>query len=496
MSSRTPLFVAVTGLICAAVAFAPAAVSAQTQAQMPTSLTPAEALELAVESNPELRGARVETQRADLLVEREENVRTPLFSADAGFRYGQSPRLSAAGTRLIDSSSLTFGTRLSHTLPMGTQVALSAAMGRASRDSVELGELGVAYDSRLGVEATHPLLRGFGVDIVESSLRTARLSRESVDAQQMATTSALVQDVLATYWDLWLAQQTLEIQEAALELAHQNLANAEIRRDAGALANAELITLRMEVSSVEERLVSARNLVRQRSTELARVLGQSPESQFVAVVDEPPSAELPVRQEAMELQQSQSYDLFRQQTNIDSAKIQAQLADNDALPRLDAVGSFFIDGLDRGPGGALAQMGRFEGFVAFAGLRLELPINNRARQADAQRAHLAVRSAEIEYERLQGLLDARMISLLNDVEAARERMEFARETAEYARQNVDAQTARFEVGRGTTFEVVDALQRFQEAELRVVETEVSIVQQLLAIDDLTGELLGKWDVIP
>lgn len=452
----------------------------------PRELTLDEALELAIEHNPELLGLEIERQRAELLVEREETARTPVFSADAGFRYGQSPDLSAQGTRLINSSSLSFSSRLSHVLPIGTQVAVRAAINRSARDSIVLGDLGLAYDAGVGVEATHPILRGAGRELIEAPIRSARLSREIQEMSRENSTSDVLLNVMTNYWDLWLASRSLEVQRDALEIARQNLRNAQARFEAGTIARADLAPLQIEVANAEERVLVAESTLRQRSTALASLLGEPPTSQYIAQAQAPTGRVIPSLEAALALHREQSQELKRAALQVEEAKIQAFLAKNQALPRLDAIGSFSLDGLDRNIGGALAQMSRFEGWVAFAGLRLELPVNNRSRQADAERAELSVESAKLNYQRLEDSLTGQLITALEQAETARARVDVAAETAELTRQNVDAQTARFEVGRGTTMEVIDALQRHREAEERVIQARVELERYLLTIENLLG----------
>lgn len=461
--------------------------SNQAQSQpTPQELTLEQALALAIEQNPDLRGLELDKERADLLVEREENVRVPTISADGGFRYGQTPDLSAQGTRLINSSSLSFSSRLSHVLPIGTQLAVSAALNRSARDSIVLGDLGIAYDTRIGVDATHPILRGAGRELVEAPIRSAHLSREALEMSREASTNAVLLEVMTAYWDLWLSSRSVEVQREALEISRQNLRNAEARLDAGTIARADLGPLQIEVASGEERVLIAESALRQRSTALATLLGEPPGAQFIAQGSEPKERAIPKLEVVLANHREQNQELKRAAVQIEEARIQAFLAKNQALPRLDAVGSFSLDGLDRNIGGSLAQMGRFEGWVAFAGLRLELPVNNRSRQADAERAEIGVESAKLDYKRLEDNLSARIITILEQAETAKIRVEVARSTAELTRQNVDDQSARFEVGRGTTMEVIDALQRHREAAERVIEAQVELERHLLTLQSLTG----------
>lgn len=467
----------------------PALVFADDRAQVLETLTVDDVRELAIEHNPELQLLRIERRRAELLLEREQTARTPLWTSDARYRYGQAPFLSPEGTRLIDSSSLNFGTRLVHTFSYGTQLGVSANLGRAARDSVELGELGIAWDTRVGVDLSQPLLRGFGPRIVDANIELAERSLESFHLQERTALSAVLRDVLAAYWRLWMAEQTLQIQQESLAISQQNLENAEFRRDTGVLSEADIISLRTEVASARERLLAAQTRRNQEALALSRDIGLPPDQALSAGDDALPPIPAITFDEALQAFRDASPDYQRRLVAMETARIQAELAQDNTRPRLDATGSFFLDGLDRGPGSAFAQMSRFEGWVATAGLRLELPVNNRSRLAEAERADLAVEAERAELHRLDQRESARIAALLEEIQTARARADLARETASLARQNVDAQSARFDVGRATSFQVIDALHRLQEAELRVVEIEASLLQQLLTLQHLMGEIL-------
>lgn len=486
--------IALAAIVGSAPAFAQTAPGDDAASQTATDdtltwLSPDQIVELVLRQSPDLERARIEEERARELVIREEYERTPVFSADAGYRYGQFPDLSAQGTRLIDSSALSLVGRLSHTLPIGTRIALSASLNRAVRDSVVLGDLGVAYDAGIAAEITQPLLRGAGRDVVDAALSAARRAEQLRLAQSDELTGALLYESLTTYWDLWLAQRSLEIQQGARRIAEQSLQDATVRLEAGAAAPADLIPLRIEIARAEESLLAARTRQDELSLLLTRQLGLAPDTSLRARADAPTAVDLPDRERALERYEENSPEFQRLTIALEDARQQAALARNSARPALDAVGSFQLDGLGRTTPDALAQIGRAEGYVAFIGLRLELPIINRARQADARRADLAVRAAEHDLDQARANARVTITSLLNEARAARTRTELARRTAELTRENVAAQRARFETGRGTAFEVVDALQRLQEAEARIVEADLQLMRQLLTISELTGTLL-------
>jgi outer membrane protein TolC len=457
-----------------------------------TPLTPEEAVRTALKNSPQAKVVELNIERADLLIEQEENRYIPVWTTDGGIRYGRSVSLSPSGTRFVESNSIVLATGLAHTLPVGTQLRVEFEVGRTYRDSVELGDLGAAYDTALTFGVTQPLLRGFGKDVGQAQLKLAKTARKSVDAEQNALVSGIILDAVNAYWSLWSAQRGLEIQQAALEIAKKQLEEGEIRLEAGALAPAQIVPLRIQVARSEEAVVAARATIRQRSVALADTLGIPP-SETILTSNQPPSwTPAPTMDEAYQKAVENSPTMARLKTSVESTRIQVHLATNAALPRLDAIANLNLGGLGTTPGDSFSSIATADGIVVYGGLRLELPIINRARKIDVERSEAQSLIAETELTIAERNLRTQIANLLVDLETAQERLALSKQTAALTRENVDAQTARFEAGKGTMLEVVDALESVREAEFNVVQIEVTIAQQRLKIDEITGRLLEEW----
>ena len=82
-----------------------------------------------------------------------------------------------------------------------------------------------------------PLMRGFGTTVGEVGLRSARVSRTIAEKNHRRLTSQLVRDVLGAYWELWFATESVQIEQAALDLAKRQEEEANARgQDRGAFA--------------------------------------------------------------------------------------------------------------------------------------------------------------------------------------------------------------------------------------------------------------------
>jgi outer membrane protein len=453
-------------------------------------ITPAKALDFASRSHPSLKIVAAQKRRAELLVEQEEYRYIPTFNASGGFQYGRSPQLSSTGTTLVESNSLVLSSGISHTLPIGTQLAATVEFGRSFRDSVALGALGTAYDTTLKLEVAQPLLRGAGKDVGEAQLRAARYALTASEAESRAQTSTLALDVLTAYWSLWSAQRSVEIQEESLEVSRKQLADAEFRLSVGAVAPSQLVPMRIEIARGQESVVSARAVVRQKSIALAQLVGSSPSDVLVASPDGPVLSAVSGLSQSVDLATSTSPRLARLKVTMESSKIAVSSAKDAALPKLDASGSVQVAGLGTSVGDSFAEFGGLDAIVLFAGLRLELPIINRSRQIDVERSEIAVQIAKDDYQQAEREIQSSVTSLLNDLGSSDERLALARETAALSRENVDAQSARFDAGRGTTLEIIDALKSFREAEFRVVQIQVERALTQLRLEDATGALAG------
>ena len=479
--------------IVAAMALAVLSLSLPAAAQQDARrLSPQEVVDAVVARSPSLKAAATARQRAALAVEAEDYRYVPLFTADGGFRMGRSVQASPGGTQLISNSAILLGATLAYTLPAGTQLALDLDLNRADNESVVLGNLGTTYGSDLRLSVVQPLLRGFGLDAGEAALRQARLGLERAQLEQDLEASQQLAQALDAYWQMWFAQQEIQIQTQALEVAAQSIAEANERLEVGVLAEADLIALQSEAASIEERLVTSRARLRQTAAALARIMGAKLDQIPQAVIpDAPPLPPQLTAEAAIARAMARSPQLAQLKTNVALAQIEAEVAEDAALPRLDLVGNVGISGLGEGLSDAFGQLVSFDAVVGYLGLQLELPLVNRARQAQAERASLAVSEARLRYEIALDAIEADVVQRLTAMDAAREKLALARRAAALARQSVEAQQARFEVDKATSLDVVQALQNARETELRVAAVLVEMVQAQLGVEELTGGILGR-----
>ncbi len=467
-------------------------------AQQPADLevlTPEQVLQKAVAQNPELRAAILDWRQARLQVTYEDYLFTPNAFAEADYTNGRRPSKNPTGVSLLASDSLRLSTGLDNTFRTGTQVSASVDFERATQDSVVLGNLGQTYGMGLVIELAQPWLRGFGTDITEANLHISQLQADSALAQRDQTASTLARDVLSGYWQLWYAQQELDIALSSRDLAQRKLDEGRARLKVGRVSEADLIPLQTEVARLNESVSTAQAGVQQARVDLAKLLSVPPTQAGWTTVQQAPTAEAtPAIEAALETAEKRSYQLHQLKLSVGVSDIQAKVAENAALPRLDSTASVQVSGLGADLPDAFDQIGGFDAVTGMVGLRLELPIFDKGLDAEAERADLAVDSAKARYQSALDQLRAQVANSVHNLQTAKNNLELAKKTADLAAKQVEVQSTLFDNGRATMIDVVTALQDQSEAQLRVAQARLNSLQLALSLQDLTGTLLERLSV--
>ncbi len=465
---------------------------AESDAPGTVEMTPEAALEAAMADNPTLAGAVVDLKRAELALRSERFRYVPELYLDAQLQHGRRPNLSRDGIISVQNQSASVAAGVRQTLPTGMSISGELSTDRTVQDSVYLGELGTTWGAGATFEVTQSWLRGFGRDVGLAERRTAEAESRAAVARRNDEASRLARDVLTAYWDLWNARRDVDIQRRGLEVAEQALEDGRRRLEAGAIGDSDLIPLRREVASLRETLAESRATRSQRRIELARLLGLETHPEDLEATTAPPTDEFSGDlQTALDRAVDQSYALHEQRQQIEQARVEATVAHNDKLPKLDTTGSVSLSGLGRDLPPAYESLGATDGLVGMISLSLELPLVNKARAADARRADLGVERAELQYESTRDQIEANIRDQFTSLQTARERLELARRTARLSEQNVEYQRSRYRNGAATALDVAETLQEHREAKLRVANLRVETRRRRIALEDLTGSLLER-----
>ncbi|MCK4851014.1 MAG: TolC family protein, partial [Phycisphaerae bacterium] len=301
------------------------------------------------------------------------------------------------------------------------------------------------------------------------------------------------------YWRLYAARRELDVRKKEYDLANTQLAQAQRFVDAGERPMIEVIRAEAGVAERLDAIIVAKNELRDRERELKNLLNkpglemQTPTVLIPATEPDPVHYELDGpsliakaidnRMEMLELELQIAADV----STIDYLQ-------NQALPLVTLGYTYNISGLGATQGKSFDMLTdkRFEDHQL--GLQLLVPLGNEAAKSRLLQAVYERRRRLATRENRQTAIELEVLNAVDQLEANWQRILASRQNAILAGRLFKAEKRQFELGLGTSTDVLDAQTAFADAQ----SAEISaLAEYQIALVDLayaTGTLLGAAKV--
>jgi outer membrane protein len=468
-------------------------------------LTLMQAIEMAVNANPDLRRERITIDVADAQVEAARGAFDFVLSSGLVFSRRTTPPLNSQDVQGGFTNNLTLDLGLARALETGGGVSLAVRNSRSDTNNrLQCGTLaGVAtdctiYGSSVELGFSHPLLRGFGSEIAQANLRRQRVQKDQALLNRQMRAANVIRDVVNTYWGLSYATQDLAIRRSAVELAREQLRVTQAQIDVGRLAPVDAAAVERAIGErMQEVLVSEQELLF-RTLELRRLFGQGadPNLQVYGANDAPQGGPRDVDVAAEVGRAIVSNPQLRAiQLGMKLTEIDLQTARSSLRPRLDFVGQVGAAGRRRELEDAVAQAFGLDDMTWSAGLQFEVPLENRLAEGQERVARLGSELARLDAGDLELEIRNQVVRLSAVIRTASKRVELAKATVGFATQNLEAEKARFSVGRSTNNDVLLRQQELKNTEIQVVRATVDLLVGENNLAALTGELLDRYRIV-
>ncbi len=488
-------------LLAACLASTPAL--AAEPAQDPITLM--QAIERAVAGNVDLRRERVTIEIADARLLAASGRFDFLVDADLNFRRTTQPPLTAEDIASGFTNTLGLDLGLSRQLETGGSLRLSLATDALNTNSrFQCGTFGgqpqtcTFFNSTLGLTFTHPLLRGLGSEVTLAAIRRQRIQKDMALLGRQMRVANVLRDVTTTYWDLAYATADLAIRRSAVELAREQLRITKAQIDVGRLAPIDAAAVERAIGDRLQDAALAEQALFFRALDLRRLMGQpaDPTQRSFAAVDMPSAVERKVDTAAEVARALENNPQLRAlKMGLQLNQIDIQTAANTLKPRLDFVSTLGSRGRKSELLEALAQTTGLDEMTWSAGLRLEMPVGNRTARGEMREAQLDAERARLDTGDLEMTIRDTTMRLASSIHTASHLVELAKQTVGFAQQNLEAERARFSVGRSTNNEVLLRQQELKNAEIRVVRATVDLLNGEAGLSAITAEILERLGVV-
>jgi outer membrane protein len=354
------------------------------------------------------------------------------------------------------------------------------------------------YVPSLRLTLEHPLLRGFGPGVARAPRRRAAVESDLAAAEREGTAARIVRDVETAYWDLAYATQELVIRRAAASSAREQLRRVQANIEVGKQPRSASAEIDVAVAFRDEAVLFAEQALSERALELGRLCGlrlTARTAPGLVASDAPSPPERAIDEGATlrtALQHNAQLQAVRAQGR--GAAIEVDVTRNGLLPQLDLAVSGGPSGNAGDPRGAYQKLRGLDNYLISANLVFQQPIGRHAARGAHDAARETLHRTRLQESEIADQVAAAVVRGVIAVDTARRRAEVLARSTDAAALDLEAEKARFEVGRSTNFDVLRRQDSLAGAQLVHLRARVDHLKALAFLDALTGEILERHSV--
>jgi outer membrane protein len=423
----------------------------------------------------------------------------------------------------------------SQSLSTGTNIAIDATMNRSASNS-SFSTINPSWSGSLRYSFTQHLAKDFGRSVNTRQIRAAKNNEKISEAQFERQLIDLVAQAQRSYWDLVFSAEDIKVKQRSVDLAQKTLSDNQIQVQIGTLAPIDLVQAESEVANRRVQFVTSTYTEIQTQDQVKKlVTSQGDPGTIMAklmpvqgVRKPDPSDVLPV-DEAIKVALENRPEMKQYQLDLENQNIDYQYTKNQLLPTIDLIGSYTQTGVagtpicsptlppnikctpSQGPlfggnpqllnpeliGGLGTAFGQLFGYNYggySAGISVQIPLRNRAAQADNARVATEKRIAENRLTAQAQQIALEVRNALTQVEMNRAKIDAAQTARELAERRLEAEQKKFDLGASTIRFVLEEQRNLAQAQTDELQSLVNYTKSLVDFDRSVGMTLKKNNI--
>ena len=377
---------------------------------------------------------------------------------------------------------------------------------------------------------TQPLLQGLGLLPNTRFIRIARNNREITDVAFRLQVITTVDQIENIYWDLVYAYENVKVQQEALTFAQKLLADNKKQVQFGTLPPIQVVSAESIVSTDEQALTVAQTNLELQELLMKNALTRTMEDPALAEASVIPvsTMELPPQEPVVPIQDlindalSHRAELAESRIDLTSRGINNKAVRNAMLPTLDLFAYYGGSGLGGSqnpanicppppatqtgchsagtvnPGGYGTTLNDLVDSTApdkGVGVTLNIPLRNRAAQADQVRALLEFRQAQMRLQQIENQVRIEVRNAQFALRQNRAAVASAQAAVSLARQTLDAEQKKLAVGVSNPTAVLQDQSLLTTSESNLVSAMAAYAKSRTEMDRATGLLLDHSGIL-
>lgn len=475
-----------------------------------------DAILLTLENNSaiQVQESQVETAKFNLLHTYQPFDPT-LQSSTLVNRYSYPGFSQIQGPGTFDQLSHQGQITYSQTFPTGTNFQVQMNGTRYSTNS-GFYFVNPYWNTTLNLQFTQPLMKNRWRFENRAPLIIARRNLQQSRALFEAQLDDALLRVIRQYWDVVRTRGNLSVFRQSLEAAQASYQRDKRALELGALPPLDIYRSEAEVASRRVQVIQAEYALKQSEDALRFTLGANQDNYIAALdidlTEKPePEGEFRVIDVGTALQEAlqRRPELEAARYALQGDDVNVRLAQNHLQPDLSLTGFYQSNGIGgnqyslTNPGQIVSTGGLGTSFNQLFGfsypgygatLTLNLPIRNRAAQADLGSA-LVARHRDLSSERqVREQITLDVNSSVHQLEVAKLTLEAGKTALDLAEKTLSADQRKYELGSETIFFLLDSQTRVATARASLLQAEIDYQNAVSAVDYATGSLLDAYKV--
>lgn len=482
------------------------------------SLSLNDAIRTALQNNNEIEIARDDVRFAETQLRGLYGVYDPLFSITPQITHNITPQQSSLGGAGAAGTTTTtifnFSPALSKNFYRGGgNYTLTFANSRQSTSNF-FSSLTPFYSSNLSLQFNQPLLRNRSIDNSRRSIKIQKKFIQQTDSDFRQRTIQIISQVQAAYWNLVFALRNQQNQLESLNVARQNMRNIEAQIEAGAKAPLDRAQVQTDISGRETQLFIATQNVSVAENTLKQLMLRDPAapewSAQITPIDTPVLDLSPVNlQLALDEAHKNRPEIRRLNLQKEINGIDIDYYQNQTKPQIDLTGTFALTGLAGtacdpvanprctppptnlvgGYGKDLSNLFSGDTRNFTVGVTISFPFKNRTAEANLAGARIRRDQLEASYRSQDQAIEMDVRNAAQAVDTARRRVLTSRMARESAEQQLAGEEKLYEVGRSTTFLLLERQNALTAARTNELQAQTDYNKALADLQRATGSTL-------
>jgi outer membrane protein TolC len=437
-------------------------------------------------------------------------------------RVSQPSTTQLNGAAVASTLSGSYSLGVQELLPTGTSYSATIGISRSSSNSV-FNTFNPYYSGVVSYQISQQLLQNRGRRVNLKPMVVAKNNKKLSDLQFEASVTDLVTNAASAYWDLVFAQKQIEVSTQALELAQKLVHDDERQIQIGTMAPSDKVTAESAVAQREFQKVATVYTEDQIQSQVKRLITNVPDASLVLArlrpidaIPEPRDSDLLPIGDAVKFALENRVEMRQADVQLENHELDVMYTKNQLLPTLTVNAGYTqygIGGVERqlsslgsatnavvvsqgGLGDAFGQLFGF-GFTGYKiGFNLQVPLLNRAAQADNARAVTDRRNAQNTKDLQAQNIAVQVRTADSQVQMARAQITAAQKAHELANQTLIADSKKLQLGTLAAPQLVITTdqQNLTQAETNEIQSFIAYAKAMVSYDRALGRTLQRHNI--